>query len=613
MDKTIKKIIFNIIGMSCISCASKIEAELNKTDGISDAQVTYNTSKAQVSYIDEKIDVQKIHNIVKELGYDAIEITIKDTNSKKKYDTAKKIKIAKTIGLGIIIFAAYIIIKNTIGFNFLPKVSQSMGYGMLFVVGLLTSFHCIAMCGGINLSQCVSNDFKEDTSVSKKMKPALLYNTGRVIAYTIIGGIVGTLGSVVSFSGQAKGIVAIMAGLFMLIMGLNMMGLFPKLRKIIPRMPKIFGKKIHSAKKNKSPFIVGLLNGFMPCGPLQTMQLYALGTGSFMAGALSMFLFSLGTVPLMFGFGALSSLLSSKFSKKIMKVSAVLVMLLGIIMVSRGLSQSGIAVALASSDSANVAKIKDDIQIVSTNMEPNIYEPLIVQSNIPIRWTINVEEGDLNGCNNPIAIPKYGIEKKLVVGENIIEFTPTDDGNIVYTCWMGMISGNIKVVSDISQTTDNDIEEINTVSYDTSSGGGCCSTDSYDEGFDNGKVPTDEVAIGKIENGIQTVTINVNETGFSPALLILQKDIPTKWNIIGETLDYCNNSLIFPEYGAKIDLQDGENIIEFLPKVDFIYNCWMGMLNGYIKVIDDIEDFDIEAIKTEIGEYVSPTGGGSCG
>jgi len=67
---------------------------------------------------------------------------------------------------------------------------------------------------------------------------------------------------------------------------------------------------------NKGPFTVGLLNGLMPCGPLQAMQIYALSTGNPLKGALSMLLFSLGTVPLMFGLGALGSLLSRRLRKK---------------------------------------------------------------------------------------------------------------------------------------------------------------------------------------------------------------------------------------------------------------------------------------------------------
>ena len=86
-----------------------------------------------------------------------------------------------------------------------------MGYGLLFAVGLLTSLHCIAMCGGINLSQCVTYKFNEnETNKITKLKPSLMYNAGRVASYTLIGGIVGALGSVITFSGTAKGIVAIL-------------------------------------------------------------------------------------------------------------------------------------------------------------------------------------------------------------------------------------------------------------------------------------------------------------------------------------------------------------------------------------------------------------------
>jgi sulfite exporter TauE/SafE len=94
------------------------------------------------------------------------------------------------------------------------------------------------------------------------------------------------------------------------------------------------------------------------------MQIYALGTGSFVTGAMSMFLFSLGTVPLMFGFGALSSLLSSKFTHKMIKVSSVLVMILGIIMFNRGLSLSGYGF----SDASFIPDITINYQDIGKNL-----------------------------------------------------------------------------------------------------------------------------------------------------------------------------------------------------------------------------------------------------
>ncbi|HAN10690.1 MAG TPA: heavy metal transporter [Clostridiales bacterium] len=457
--------ILKIEGMTCVSCERKIEKELQKLDGIIEVKASYENSSVITKFDSNVINLHKITDTIEKAGY-------------KLKAGEQKMSMEQLLGIGIIIFAIYMIINSTIGFNFIPEVSQNMSYGILFVVGLLTSLHCIAMCGGINLSQCVSYKVTEEKSKFSKLKPSFLYNVGRVMSYTIIGGIVGMLGGIISFSGSAKGLVAIMAGVFMVVMGLNMLNIFPWFRKINIRMPKIFANKIHSSKGH-GPFYVGLLNGLMPCGPLQTMQLYALGTGSFIAGATSMFVFSLGTVPLMFGFGAISSILSKRFTQNMLKVSAVLVMILGIIMVDRGLNLSGLDLAIAapqevSSRSDNIAKVEENVQYVSTTMDGGDYTHIVVQKGIPVKWTITATSDDLNGCNNPMTIPKYNIVKKLVPGENIIEFTPEEEGNIVYTCWMGMVRSTIKVVGDVNKVdiweTEQEVDE-----YGTGAGlGGCC-------------------------------------------------------------------------------------------------------------------------------------------
>jgi sulfite exporter TauE/SafE len=310
------------------------------------------------------------------------------------------------------------------------------------------------MCGGISLSQCAGCGDCEN-NVSSKLKPGFLYNLGRVISYTILGGIVGALGSVFSLSLKGKSIISLIAGAFMIVMGINMLNITPALRKLMPRLPKSITDKIDSKKNGNGAFIVGLLNGFMPCGPLQAMQIYALGTGSFLTGALSMFIFSLGTVPLMFAFGAFSSLISLKFTKQMMKITSVLVIILGVVMGNRGLLLSGINVSEAilspmgislSKDNKNAdAVIKDGYQTVTTNLEPGRYQPINVYAGVPLKWTIVVEEGKLNGCNNELIIPAYGKQQKLEIGENVIEFTPTQAGTITYTCWMGMISSTITI------------------------------------------------------------------------------------------------------------------------------------------------------------------------
>jgi sulfite exporter TauE/SafE len=382
-------------------------------------------------------------------------VNSKDVRNSSKSNNIDKIIDSLTIGVVIYFiyhFALRLGLLNV--FNTFPEASLGMSYSVLFVIGALTSIHCIAMCGGINLSQCIPTQRESIDGRGSSLKPSLMYNMGRVVSYTIIGGVVGAIGSVVSFSGAAKGIVAIFAGIFMVIMGVNMLNIFPWLRKFNPRLPRFLGNIVHRHKRgHSSQFMVGLLNGLMPCGPLQAMQLYALSTGDPIKGALSMFFFSLGTTPLMFGLGAISSLLSKKLTNKMLQISAVLVAILGFAMFQTGLGVSGIQIpsiySLIGSVQAidNVAVVEEDgIQYVTSNITGGRYESISVQAGIKTQWTIHVDEGELSGCNYRIIIPALGRDIELQTGDNIIEFTPKEKGIIAFSCWMGMIRSQIEVI-----------------------------------------------------------------------------------------------------------------------------------------------------------------------
>jgi len=422
--------------------------------------VSFGKGTALVTYDPNQISVSEIAELIEHLGYGAL----KPIKNATLEPDEKRFNSIQIVGVFVILIAFYMIINRFGGFNifnYFPQAKEGMGYGMLFVIGLLTSTHCIAMCGGINLSQCVPYKTPQaETSKISSLTPAILYNSGRVISYTVIGGLVGALGSAVSFSGTGKGIIAAVAGIFMVIMGLNMLNIFPWLRQFNPRMPKIFAEKINEQKKSNRPLYVGLLNGLMPCGPLQAMQLFALSTGDPFKGAMSMLLFSLGTVPLMFGLGALSTVLTKKFTSRMMTVSAALVVILGVFMLSNGMALAGYAMPFTSSpvnqssSSSSVqgaqAEIVDGVQVVTTSLDSGSYEPIVVQAGIPVQWNIQAEAEDINGCNNKIIVPEYKLEKQLQPGDNIIEFTPDKSGIVPYSCWMGMIKSQITVVDDLS-------------------------------------------------------------------------------------------------------------------------------------------------------------------
>lgn len=464
-------------GMSCVNCQNKIEKELNDTKGVLHIKVSYGTGVADIVYDGDAITQDKIFDVIEKTGYKVLE-----ENSGQGQD------IVRNIALLIIIAALYIILQQSGILNLLVPgklADTKMGYGMLFIIGLITSVHCIAMCGGINLTQCIPknnindnvNDIVEnnvDNSIDDRitdnsinnvksessfsyLKPAVLYNLGRVISYTAIGFILGLVGMfIVGNSGTGisvlfQGILKIIAGIFMVIMGINMLGIFPALRRFSLRVPRFIGVKINKKKSDsKQPIVIGILNGLMPCGPLQSMQIVAFGSGNPVAGAFAMFMFSLGTVPLMLGFGAAVSALGKRFSKKVMGVGAVLVVVMGLAMLSQGGSLSGLTSNMFvntknDNTTAEKAELTDGVQIVKSTLQSGSYPNITVSAGIPVKWVIDAPKGSINGCNYKMVLSEYGIEHTFTEGENIIEFTPEKTGTVSYTCWMGMIHGSIFV------------------------------------------------------------------------------------------------------------------------------------------------------------------------
>lgn len=593
MASDIRHISLRIGGMTCISCQQRIENALQKTKGICKAKVSYSKGTADVDFDTQQISESKIKDVIEETGYSVLKEHTDNAQNKNR-----------TVGFLIIIVALYILLEQSGILNLLVPsqlAETNMGYGMLFVIGLVTSVHCVAMCGGINLSQCIAQSQSGgEESRFAALRPTFLYNLGRVVSYTIVGFIVGGLGSVITFSTTAQGVLKLIAGIFMMIMGINMLGIFPGLRKLTPRMPRIFSRRINAEKaKSNSPLIVGLLNGLMPCGPLQSMQIYALSTGSPFAGALSMFLFSLGTVPLMFGIGALSSVLSKKFTHKVMTVGAVLVTVLGLSMLSQGFTLSGISIPSISANASktsegtgDAAKIADGEQIVNSTLQPGAYPAITVHAGIPVKWVIDAPKGSVNGCNNAIYIPEYDIEYKFKTGENIIEFTPDKTGQYNYSCWMGMIRSTITVVdpdTEITESSDNN------------------TSDSAPQPA-NVQIPSDNLAISELvtkedKSSAQQVKITLTDEGFSPAIVVVQSGIPVEWVIDNQSEKDENTTMIVPVYNLKGTLQKGENSLGLNPTEDFDFSNGDNTAYGYVKVVDDINNFDEEAVKKEVSEF----------
>lgn len=596
---SIRKEKIKVYDMTCTSCEHAVEKSVKKLKGVLHVKASYNKQLAEIEYDDALCDLSQIKIAIKSAGY--------STENSTPFNL-----------LGILIVAAAVILLglNTAGFDMGNQLTNA-SYAVLFMIGILNSIHCVGMCGGILLSQSLS---KFNNNPFEAMQPTLLYNFGRVISYTILGGVIGAIGSALSLSILVKSALQIFAGLFMIIMGLNMMG-FVAFRKFHIRLPRGTCKM-----KNKagSSLLVGLLNGLMPCGLLQTMQLYALGTGSALKGAISMFMFSVGTVPLMLIFGIISGLLTKGYTKKILKLSGVLIVVLGLMMGNRGFALAGInfnPMAVLSSTNSNVsnpnakiAAIKNGVQMIRMTADNRGYTPNVfyVQKELPVKWIINGEQ--INSCNNAIVARALNLQTRIKQGENIIEFTPGNE-DIYFSCWMGMIRGVIKVVDNLDtidpSKTDPSLPPSSTVPN-------CCAVPTDEDysstvyskssiyGNDLAKVPT-EILINKAKISEKYLSAIFTGIGYElqPLILVTGNHLKTKItfdlsafdNAEGEyyIIDGTTGEIITSFTGVK-----GLNEINFPTHHSGTYGIIKdSQILGLIDVVDDLKSTHLEDIRTK--------------
>lgn len=309
-----------IRGMICRACTDAIEAALMSVRGVVSAKASYFKGCARITYDPDICDETELFRSIENAGY----------------ETGEKGKIEYLIDIICAAFTAFLVwLLMNLKLNVVPEAYEGASLGYIFLIGLLTGTHCIAMCGGIMLSQT-------GAAVSP-IRAAAEYNTGRIVSYTVMGAVFGSLGMVISYTMQVKSIAFTMIGILVALIGINMWGLLPGLRSLMPQQNSFCSVTAGARRRFASrPLIVGLLTGVMPCGSMYAMWLFAMSGGSAGRGALVMLAFALGTVPLMLLFGSLGSLIPRKYMKYMIKLSAVLVTAFGIKMLLGGLKMSGL-------------------------------------------------------------------------------------------------------------------------------------------------------------------------------------------------------------------------------------------------------------------------------
>jgi len=427
-----------VSGMVCHSCEAMIKRSLGKLDGVCDCNVDYKKGKASVSFDSKKVSEGDIIKTIKGAGYKA---QVADEGYRKK----QLIKNIAVLGVLAVLVAVILSISNSIGAD--PNVLSNASLGVIFVFGLLTGFHCLGMCGGFVISY--------STKLGKGYNPLphLAYNMGRVITYTALGFVVGFLGSVVKMSYHTQGVLIIAAGGVMILLGLNLLGIFTLFRGVGAKNPleKLVACGV---KGNRGPFVLGLLNGLVPCGMVYIVLFtYVPFSGSALQGALSMAVFGLGTVPLMFIYGSAVSKLASVLSKNFVKYSGVIVLVLALVMINRGAILSNISegpsVPVIEGNQTQNTTVENttEYQEITMRVIGNEFMPnkFTVEAGKPVRWTIIGER--VTGCSNEVIMSEFGIDVKIETGETkSVVFTPDEPGKYQFSCWMAMIFGEIEVV-----------------------------------------------------------------------------------------------------------------------------------------------------------------------
>ncbi|MFU8891280.1 MAG: sulfite exporter TauE/SafE family protein [Anaerosomatales bacterium] len=335
-------------------------------------------------------------------------------------------------------------------------------------VGIVTSVHCVSMCGMLVLSYAVKG--AQGGTVAQRLTPHLAYQSAKIFSYMAVGLALGAIGSAFNIDG-VRGWIMVAAGAFMVLMGINMTGRVPWLKHLTFKPPAFLMRALASTRRKANeqaaegrasiatPLTFGLLTGLMPCGPLQAAQLAAAGAGSPIQGATVMLGFGLGTAPLMLAFGTVSGMLTAKFKSRMMVAAAVIIMVLGLVMLDRGAMMLGSPVtaqsikqavlgAPAADDAGDFARGADGIAEVSLTIANVRYVPNVVAipADEPVRLIVDRQED--NVCSDELWIPQLGVAQKLEpFGTTVVEIPPTTAGSYTLTCQMGMMSGTLQVGS----------------------------------------------------------------------------------------------------------------------------------------------------------------------
>jgi sulfite exporter TauE/SafE/copper chaperone CopZ len=446
--------IFRVSGMHCSSCEVLIEKKLLKHKGIEAVEANAGRGEVVVIHSGDRPRVEDLDQLFAKDGYRfSVSSLVSAPEGQKDYWL-----ILLTAGLVITIFLGL----NRLGLGQLVSVDSQSSFLIFLIFGLLAGVSsCAALVGGMVLSMAKQwQELYGNQTTIKKMQPHFLFNLGRLVSFSLLGGLLGLVGQSLGVSLAFTSFLVLGVSLLMVLMGLQMLGI-RQLRNFQLASPKFISRYIADEENFKGrlmPFLMGALTFFLPCGFTITVQGLALLASGFWPGALMMGAFVLGTTPALLGIGLTSIKFSQRphFAARFTKVAGVLVLFFALYNLNSQFNVLGwpsLNDLTAGSQASQVDSeqglppIIDGKQVIKMKALAYGYEPnyFKVRVGVPVRWEI-IDQGT-SGCTNAI-IARGLFEGQISLSHGAIsvkEFTPPKAGRYKFSCWMGMVSGVIEV------------------------------------------------------------------------------------------------------------------------------------------------------------------------
>jgi len=307
----------------------------------------------------------------------------------------------------------------------------------------------LAVQGGLLASSVAQQreEHKEDSRASN-LVPVLSFLVARLLAYTLVGLVLGLVGEVAQPSLGMRVALQLAVSLFMVGTALNLLQVHPLFKYFVIQPPRFLTRLVKNQSRSKSifgPALLGAFTIFIPCGATQAMMAYAVTTGSPVSGALTMFVFILGTSPLFFLLGYAAKGLGDRSKFSFDKIAAWAIILIALYNINGALTLSGWKegqTKILGTSANTVSQATIYFTRSGYRSDPSVIN---VRGGSTIKLTLVNEDGA--GCIQAFTIPKFGIQKIVPPGktDTVTLTTPNASGVISFMCSMGMFRGVINV------------------------------------------------------------------------------------------------------------------------------------------------------------------------